>query len=88
MIEFLDILSPILNIYMAEIERQVFEVLHNVNWLLQAHDSYAELIGVKGRKVIIHRTGPCSTCETDCIRTAFEERMPDINLIYYKEKSS
>ncbi len=72
---------------MVEIERQVKEVLHNINWLMEAHGSFAELIKVKGRKVIIRCIGPCSACETDCLSIAFKERMLDINLIYNKGKS-
>ena len=66
---------------MATIEQQVREVLHNVNWLLEAHDSFAELIEVNGNTVVIKCTGACATCETNCIGVAFEERMPDIELI-------
>jgi len=73
---------------MVEIERQVQEVLHDINWLLESHDSHAELIGVKDGKVIIRCTGPCSACKTDCVSAAFIERMPNINLIYYKGKTA
>ena len=66
---------------MATIEEQVIEVLHNVNWLLEAHDSFAELVEVNGNKVIIKCIGACATCETDCVGVAFQERMPDIELI-------
>ncbi len=65
---------------MNEIERKVREVLHNVNWLLEAHNSFAELIEVKGKKVIIKCVGFCAECESDCLRVAFEERMPEIKL--------
>ena len=66
---------------MATIEQQVLEVLHNVNWMLEAHDSSAELVEVKGKTVIIRCIGACATCETDCVGVAFQERMPDIKLI-------
>ncbi len=63
------------------IETRVNEVLHNLNWLLDAHDSSAELVKIKGYKVFIHCEGECATCETECIQVAFSERMPDIKLI-------
>ena len=66
---------------MATIEQRVIEVLHNVNWMLEAHDSFAELIEVNGNTVIIKCTGACADCETNCVGVAFEERMPDIVLI-------
>ena len=66
---------------MATIEEQVIEILHNVNWLLEAHDSSAELVEVKGNRVIIRCVGACAKCETDCVGVAFQERMPDIELI-------
>lgn len=67
---------------MDDIEQQVRAVLHNVNWLLEAHDSFAELVEIKGNKVVLHCVGQCHKCETDCIGVAFKERMPDIELIY------
>ena len=66
---------------MATIEEQVIEVLHNVNWMLEAHDSSAELVEVNGNTVIIKCAGACADCDTNCIGVAFEERMPDIKLI-------
>ena len=66
---------------MATIEQQVMEVLHNVNWMLEAHDSFAELIEISGNTVIIKCAGACAGCETNCVGVAFEERMPDIELI-------
>lgn len=73
---------------MDEMEKQVMEVLHNLNWLLEAHDSFAELIEIKGNRVVIRCVGQCSECESDCVRVAFEERMPDIKLIYYNGNSA
>jgi Fe-S cluster biogenesis protein NfuA len=64
-----------------DIERRVREVLHNVNWLLEAHDSYAELVKIEGNKVYIKCVGYCAECETNCVKVAFDERMPDIELI-------
>jgi Fe-S cluster biogenesis protein NfuA len=66
---------------MNDIERRVNEVLHNLNWLLEAHNSFAELVEIDGNKVVIRCTGACSECETDCVGVAFKERMPEIELI-------
>lgn len=66
---------------MSEIEIKVKEVLHNVNWMLEAHNSVAELIKIKGNKVFIRCIGYCAECESDCVRVAFRERMPDIKLV-------
>ncbi len=66
---------------MDEIERNVSEVLRNLNWLMESHNSFVELIEAKGRTVVIRCVGYCSACETDCVRTAFKERMPHIELI-------
>lgn len=65
------------------IEKRVNEVLHNVNWLLDAHESFAELVEIKGNKIVLRCVGQCSGCETDCVGLAFKERMPDIELIYH-----
>ena len=66
---------------MSGMKKQVMEVLHNLNWLLEPHDSSVELISVNGEKVIIRCTGACVECETDCIGKAFRERMPHVELI-------
>jgi len=64
-----------------EIKKQALEVIHNLNWLLEAHDSHVELINIKGKRVTVRCVGHCTGCETDCIGVAFKERMPDIVLI-------
>jgi Fe-S cluster biogenesis protein NfuA len=66
---------------MEDVKKQVLEVLHNVNWMLEAHESLAELVEVKGNTVLIRCVGACADCETDCVGVAFKERMPDIELI-------
>ncbi len=63
------------------IETRVREVLHNLNWLLESHDSSAELIKIEGNKVYLDCEGECATCDTECIQVAFRERMPDIVLV-------
>ena len=69
---------------MDDIEKQVLEVIHNLNWLLEAHESHVELIRIKGNQVFIRCAGHCTECETDCIGVAFEERLPDIILVRKK----
>ncbi len=66
---------------MVEIERRVREVLNNLNWMLESHNSHAELVEIKGKKVVIRCIGSCAECETDCVGVAFDERMPEIELI-------
>jgi Fe-S cluster biogenesis protein NfuA len=69
----------------ASIERKkqrVREVLHNLNWLLESHNSFAELVKIDDENVVIRTTGACAECDTGCVETAFRERMPDINLIH------
>jgi len=62
-------------------ENQVREILHNLNWLLEPHDSFVELVNIRGNKVVIRAVGSCEGCETDCIGTAFRERLPDVKLV-------
>jgi Fe-S cluster biogenesis protein NfuA len=67
---------------MNNTEQKVLEVLHNVNWLLEAHNSFAELVEISGNKVVLRCKGHCAECETNCIGVAFQERMPDIELVF------
>lgn len=67
------------------IEARVRDVLHNLNWLLDSHDSSAELIKIEGNKVYLHCVGECATCDTECIQVAFRERMPEIEVIVQSE---
>ncbi len=62
-------------------EKQVQEILHNLNWLLEPHDSSVELVNIKGNKVVIRAEGSCKKCETDCIGVAFKERLPHVKLV-------
>lgn len=66
---------------MDKIERRVTEVLHNLNWLLESHNSYVEFVKIEGKKVVIRCIGSCAECELDCVGVAFNERMPEIELI-------
>jgi len=64
-----------------DIEARVREVLHNLNWLLDSHDSSAELIKIEGNKVFLLCKGERATCDTACIQVAFNERMPEVEVI-------
>jgi Fe-S cluster biogenesis protein NfuA len=75
------IITELLSIKMREIEKKVHEVLHNLNWLLESHNSFAELIAIKGKKVIIRCSGFCAECESRCVQIAFNERMPEVKLV-------
>jgi len=67
---------------MAEIEKQITEILDSMNWILEAHDSCAELVEIKGKKVVIQLAGQCADCETNCIEEAIYQILPDIELIF------
>jgi len=68
-------------IYMNDIEKRVHEVLHNLNWLLEAHNSCVELVEIKDNTVVVRCTGACASCETNCVGVAFDERMPEVTLV-------
>ena len=66
---------------MGRLQKQILEVLHNLNWLMESHNSSVELVEVKGNKVVVRCVGQCQDCETDCVGDAFRERMPDVELV-------
>ena len=66
---------------MNNIEEQALEVLHNINWLMEPHNSYAEFVELKGKRLVIRCVGFCTECQKDCIGVAFKEKMPDIQLV-------
>ncbi|MEW6601892.1 MAG: hypothetical protein AB1499_13045 [Nitrospirota bacterium] len=67
---------------MDDIRNRVLEVLHNLNWLMESHNSSAELVEIRGRNVVVRTVGYCAECESGCVEVAFRERMPDIKLIH------
>jgi len=67
---------------MDDIQKRVLEVLHNLNWLMESHNSSAELVEIRGRNVVVRTVGYCAECESGCVEVAFKERMPDIKLIH------
>jgi len=48
---------------------------------LESHDSSVELVGIKGKKIVLHCVGYCAECESDCIGVASKERMPEIQVV-------
>lgn len=66
---------------MSTIEKQVLDVIHNLNWLMEAHDSRVELLEIEGNNVAVRCIGPCAKCHLDCIGFIFKDRMPDVKLI-------
>lgn len=64
-----------------EKKKKVKEVLHNLNWLMEAHNSFAELVEITETNVVVRTSGHCAQCETGCVEVAFKERMPDIDLV-------
>ncbi|MBC8413583.1 MAG: NifU family protein [Nitrospira sp.] len=67
---------------MNDITQAVNEVLHNLNWLLESHESSVELVEIQGKKVILKCEGTCASCETDCVGVAFKEKIPDVELVF------
>ena len=63
------------------IKEQVLEVLEGLEWLLDMHNSSAELVEIKGNKVMIYCEGECAHCETNCIEEAFREKLPAMEVI-------
>ncbi len=66
---------------MNDFEVRVSEIVNNLNWLLEAHSSFAELVEVKSGTVTISFKGQCAECEINCIDAAFKEWLPDVKLI-------
>ncbi len=66
---------------MNDIEIKALGIIHNLNWLLESHDSSVELVGIKDKKIVLRCVGYCVECESDCIGVAFKERMPEIELV-------
>jgi hypothetical protein len=60
----------------------VIEILDSMSWILDAHDSSAELVEIKGNNVTILMIGQCAECETNCIEDAIYEKLPDIELTF------
>jgi Fe-S cluster biogenesis protein NfuA len=68
------------------IEARINDVLKNVNWLMESHDSYAELVSIEGNDVVIRCVGHCAGCDTNCVRAAFSEQLPEVDLVIIDEE--
>ncbi|MCK5139754.1 MAG: NifU family protein [Thermodesulfovibrionia bacterium] len=67
---------------MNEIEKQITEILDSMSYILDSHESSAEIVEIEGNKVVIQMIGQCADCDTNCIEEAIYEKLPDIELIF------
>ncbi len=67
---------------MIDLEKQITEILDSMNYILDFHERSAEIVEIKGNKVIIQMFGQCADCDTNCIEEAIYEKLPDIELIF------
>jgi Fe-S cluster biogenesis protein NfuA len=67
---------------MNEIKKQITEILDSMSYILDSHESSAEIVEIKGNKVVIQMFGQCADCDTNCIEEAIYEKLSDIELIF------
>ena len=67
---------------MNEIEKQITEILDSMSYILDSHESSAEIVEIEGNNVVIQMIGKCADCDTNCIEEAIYEKLPDIELIF------
>ncbi|MCK5427483.1 MAG: NifU family protein [Thermodesulfovibrionia bacterium] len=53
-----------------------------MNLILDLHESSAEIVEIKGNRVVIQMIGQCAECDTNCLEDAIFEKLPDIDLIF------
>ncbi len=70
--------KPVMNNARKDIE----EILNSLKWLLDAHDSFAELVEIKGNTAFLQSGGQCLDCESNCIKEALKEKIPDIKIVF------
>ena len=70
----------------SDIEASVKEVLKNVNWLMEGHDSYAELVSIEDNNVVVRCVGHCAGCDENCVKAAFSEQLPEVDLVIIDEE--
>ncbi len=63
-------------------KKQILEILDSLGWLLDSHDSFAELVEIKDNKVILQGGGQCLDCDSNCIEVAFREQLPGIEVMF------
>lgn len=66
---------------MGEIEEKIKEIIDNLQCILTAHESCAELIEFKDNRAVIYCGGPCKKCDNRCIEGAIKEKLPDVEVI-------
>ncbi|MEF9426246.1 MAG: NifU family protein [Candidatus Mariimomonas ferrooxydans] len=67
---------------MNKTRKDIEEILNGLKWLLDAHDSFAELVEIKGNTAFFQGGGQCMDCESSCIKEALKERIPDIKVVF------
>ena len=67
---------------MNDIEKQITEVLDSMILILDLHESSAEIVEIKGNRVVIQMIGQCAECDTNCLEEAIYQKLPDIDLIF------
>ena len=67
---------------MNDIEKQITEILDSMILILDLHESSAEIVEIKGNRVVIQMIGQCAECDTNCLEEAIYQKLPDIDLIF------
>lgn len=67
---------------MNDIEKQITDILDSMILILDLHESSAEIVEIKGNRVVIQMIGQCAECDTNCLEDAIFEKLPDIDLIF------
>jgi Fe-S cluster biogenesis protein NfuA len=67
---------------MNDIEKQITEVLDSMSLILDSHESSAEIVEIKGNRVVIQMIGQCAECDINCLEEAIYQKLPDIDLIF------
>lgn len=66
---------------MKNLRKQVREILDNLSSFLDDHNSMAEIAEIKGNRVVLHVTGHCADCDTNCIEDSIREKLPLVEVI-------
>ncbi|MEF9427498.1 MAG: NifU family protein, partial [Candidatus Mariimomonas ferrooxydans] len=60
-------------LFVNNTSKDIEEILNGLKWLLDVHDSFVELVEVKGNTVFLQIGGQCMDCESSCIKEALKE---------------
>ncbi|GBE06278.1 hypothetical protein BMS3Abin10_01923 [bacterium BMS3Abin10] len=63
-------------------EEKIRDILDSLEWLMDAHDSSAELVELKGNTAIIQLSGQCAVCDTNCIEDSLYQELPEAEFIF------